>query len=124
LRFSLVPLTRPEVLEEWPSLSPLQASCRTGEDHEAPDSGCRCGIYAFPSSDDLMDQVDEHPSPGVIGTVALWGKIVVGTRGHRAQYAYPQCLWVVKGLQPHLPNERVIAGLGRYGVPIDEWERQ
>lgn len=121
VRFSLLPVTRPRPLEEWPSMDPLLASCRVGEDHAAPDSGCRCGIYAFRNSDDLMDQVEERGDPGVLGTVALWGKVVVGTRGYRAQYAYPQCLWVARGLRPHLSNESVISGLRRYGVPVNEW---
>jgi hypothetical protein len=34
--------------------------------------------------------------PTVIGSVTLWGRVVVGTRGWRAQFAYPRRLIVLE----------------------------
>jgi hypothetical protein len=61
---------------------------------DAPQVGCRCGIYAQPTRTDL-DVI--HSSPDVlaiIGQVALWGRVVAHERGWRAQYAYPYSLIV------------------------------
>lgn len=59
---------------------------------EAPAIGCSCGIYA------LKEQPDRSK---VFGQVNLWGRVVEGELGWRAQYAYPKHLWVpVPSFQP------------------------
>jgi hypothetical protein len=81
--------------------------------HDAPDEACRCGIYGL-----------NEPPPGlepgywpravradsVLGRVKLWGRIVQGTEGARAQYAYPSALYVTDKGQK--------ARLHVYGVPV------
>lgn len=52
---------------------------------DAPRVGCSCGIYALKNPDELT---------GVFGEVSLWGRVVQGSKGYRAQFAYPRKLWV------------------------------
>jgi hypothetical protein len=59
----------------------------------------------------------EVTSP-VLGEVALWGNVVECTQGWRASHAYPRRLFVVAdGRRPKAA--RLMAGLERYGVPVD-----
>jgi hypothetical protein len=73
--------------------------------HEAPDEVCTCGIYAATT--------EKHVPPGanVYGKVKLWGKVVPGETGYRAQYAYPSEFRVAAELED---NETLRA----FGVPI------
>lgn len=50
---------------------------------------CMCGFYAYRSPYETQLERYTHQ---VFGAVALWGKVIVGTKGYRAQYAYP--LWL------------------------------
>ncbi len=82
-----------------------------------PDENCTCGIYATedvtgvpggpPASTPLVGIAafaftlqrsvwGAAPSPSVFGTVSLWGKVIPGDRGWRAEYAYPRELWVIE----------------------------
>lgn len=73
--------------------------------HDAPDPRCTCGIYAGRSLDTFERNRPAWPPPTVIGTIALWGRIVEHERGWRARYAYPSrlrlacvvCAWVEPG---------------------------
>lgn len=67
---------------------------KTPDVHEPPDAACRCGLYATADVRDCADQLVYGP---VVGTVALWGKVVPGDKGWRAQFAYPTELFVVTG---------------------------
>lgn len=62
--------------------------------HIAPEPSCKCGIYATRRVEDCADQLAYGT---VIGKVALWGKIVPGDKGYRAQTAYPVELFVIPG---------------------------
>lgn len=64
-----------------------QAKCRVYHfPHEAPVPPCTCGLYAYRGS-------QKYPISGIkiggfiYGTVALSGRVLIGTRGFRAQYA-------------------------------------
>lgn len=72
--------------------------------HDAPDPGCSCGIYAAETADQL-------PGGQVYGKVKLWGSVIPGERGYRAQYAYPSEFRV----HPSLANNRTLKA---FGVPI------
>ncbi len=78
--------------EPWPVREPLRARCLapTGlfrrARHEAPHGPCSCGIWGLASPDDLP------PGDLVRGVVKLWGHVVEGTRGWRAEFAYPHAL--------------------------------
>lgn len=74
-----------------------------------------CGIYALKSMDDviaLLGDLYYHYSY-VVGSVALWGRVVVHEHGYRAQYAYPQTI-----LGAHAFDGSAIAAT--YGIPFTE----
>jgi hypothetical protein len=57
-------------------------------DKEVPDEYCTCGIYALKSRAAIVCSPYAREADAV-GAVSLWGKIVPGEDGYRAQYAYP-----------------------------------
>lgn len=77
---------------------------------ECPGEHCTCGIYALDSRKAVEQSYSSHLN--VIGEVYLWGKVVEGERGYRAQYAYPKNFEVRSG---HV-NEEMLA---QYGVPVE-----
>ena len=102
-----------------------------------PSLECSCGLHATHGLDALRHSRD----PAVLGTVAMWGRIVEHTAGYRAELAYPQrlrlicfvCFWR-GGAEPSLglrggraaPRGTARAALwldldlcGRYGYPVD-----
>lgn len=88
----------------------------------APGERCSCGIYSTNSLDTARHYVTNapgHPSPadplgnhgvGILGRVALWGRVVVHADGYRAQYAYPQSFFT--------DDQSVREALAKYNVPI------
>lgn len=52
---------------------------------KAPAMGCSCGVYAYSKPKEFS---------GVFGEVNLWGRVLQGKRGWRAEFAYPKRLWV------------------------------
>ena len=76
--------------------------------HDPPHEGCSCGIYAVKTRAQV-------PGGIIYGKVKLWGKVVPGTKGIRAEYAYPSELHVPS----HLVND---PGILAYGVPVVERE--
>lgn len=75
----------------WPPRQPAIASCTRHRSHAGPELDCTCGLHAVSSPDDLRRARD----PAVLGTVALWGRVVEHERGFRASFAYPQRLRLV-----------------------------
>jgi len=76
----------------WPPLKAARAVCRrTASLHVAPDLGCTCGLHGTHGWDILR----RTRSPAVIGTVAMWGRVVEHEMGYRGEYAYPQRLGLV-----------------------------
>lgn len=96
---------------EWPVGQPLQSECLpptrrirsddrrvTGapKHYWAPHIECTCGIYAlheypFPSAPGRK-AVKPWPDDAVTGMVHGWGRIIVGDKGFRSQYAKPIAL--------------------------------
>lgn len=76
--------------------------------HEPPDTYCSCGIYAAATTKHASDYA--HDSMVLI-KVALWGRVIVGDKGARGQYAYPQ---EVLG-QPSNKTQQVGE---HYGIPF------
>ena len=143
---------------EWPARQALQAECRRipaleivgeprlGPAHQSPDQTCGtggghgCGIYATKTAAACGDFLKGSYSPSqvrgasvvhrVIGKVALWGKVIEGEIGWRAEYAYPREIWVPREFHvasgvdigavrpPGLPLEEIACGLAAYGVPV------
>jgi hypothetical protein len=81
----------------WPARRPARAHCTRRGRHPVPGLGCTCGWYAMHDREGLRRSRD----PAVLGTVAMWGRIVEHSFGYRAEFAYPQrlrlvcflCLW-------------------------------
>ncbi|MEX1265215.1 MAG: hypothetical protein WEE66_15030 [Actinomycetota bacterium] len=63
--------------------------------HRVPALDCRCGIYAGRSLETFGRPRPAWPPPSVVGTVALWGKVIEHERGWRGQLAYPSRLALV-----------------------------
>lgn len=63
--------------------------------HAAPELSCRCGIYAGRSLEVFDRPRPAWPPPPVVGTVALWGKVIEHERGWRGRFAYPSRLGLV-----------------------------
>jgi hypothetical protein len=90
----------------WPTGEPIHATCRVRPPiatvargliglHRSPDPRCTCGVYASASLHALIDATPSFPAAPVIGTVAMWGRVVEHERGWRAEYAYPSRLRLV-----------------------------
>lgn len=75
----------------WPARGPARASCARRRRHQVPGLDCTCGLYATHGHDALRRSRD----PAVLGTVAMWGRVVEHAAGFRAEYAYPQRLRLV-----------------------------
>lgn len=76
----------------WPPLQPARAVCRRRRrDHEVPGFDCRCGLHAMHTPEHLRRTRD----PAVLGSVALWGRVVEHEQGYRAELGYPQRLQLV-----------------------------
>lgn len=71
-------------------------------DH-APAEWCRCGIYA-------AESFAGCPVGHVAGKVKLWGKVIPGDKGYRAEFAYPS--------EFHVDNHDHDQLLEQFGVPI------
>jgi hypothetical protein len=85
-------LVSPLVEVGWPAGVPLEAACRRHAAHDVPDPECSCGIYAVVSPDALGTV---RGGVSVVGSIALWGRVVEHDRGYRGQLAYPQRLRLV-----------------------------
>jgi hypothetical protein len=72
----------------WPVRRPARAVCRRHRRHEVPGIDCLCGLHATTDEGRLR----RTRCPGVLGTVAMWGRVVEHERGYRAELGYPQRL--------------------------------
>jgi hypothetical protein len=71
---------------------------------EIPEKSCSCGIYALRSRAAIA--CSPYGADAVaVGAVSLWGKIIPGKDGFRAQYAYPLVIYTDLELED-------------YGVPV------
>lgn len=77
--------------------------------HEVPHEQCTCGIYSGTT-------LDICPAGIVSGKVKLWGKVVPGEQGYRAEHAYPSEFIVQAGLAED-------PALLAFGIPITVDER-
>lgn len=70
--------------------------------HEAPDPLCRCGFYGMKEIEPLLRELDFsllrsqiRDMPLVIGRVEFWGKLIEHKLGYRAQFAWPEEVWIL-----------------------------
>jgi hypothetical protein len=75
----------------WPPLRPARAACKQARLHRAPDPQCSCGLHGTRDVEPLR----HTKNPTVLGTVALWGRVIEHELGYRAEFAYPQRLRLV-----------------------------
>jgi hypothetical protein len=120
----------------WPACRAFEAECRAlgwatpPLLHGAPCEACSCGIYGAIDLDTLKTLV--HPAPVfpfapnhvVVGEVYLWGKVIPGERGYRAQFAYPKRLFVVPGRDDAWCSFAVPALGAAYRVPVESMPRR
>lgn len=62
-------------------------------DHASPSEACGCGIHGVFDPGELPLQLGSGLSAMVWGVVAVWGKVIVGDRGVRGEYARPVALF-------------------------------
>ena len=86
--------------------------------HEVPQTGCTCGVYAAKSLEHLRQL--GYEGRGIRGEVHMWGTVVEHELGWRAQFAYPNTLF----LPPHLipadtkEMEARLGALAAYDIDI------
>lgn len=126
--------------EIWEPHEPHKAACRIASGFKqvihtsgVPEEMCNCGIYAGDNMG-IVNHYYESPdyTPGswreiyrVYGEVALWGKVIKGEKGTRAEYAYPTKLLVpehIRGRESLLSVKEIVYSLEKYGVPIEVTE--
>lgn len=98
---------------------------RCAKDHMCPDEKCSCGIYAFPSVEELRRQ--NYHTDGryrVYGEAYLWGKVIEHANGYKAQYSYPKKLYFPDRLRLATAMDVDVVALAPYvaylyGVPFE-----
>lgn len=78
-----------------------------------PEVGCTCGFYTFDSSEHFFRD-GGYVTEGIIAQVYLWGRVLVHSKGYRAQYAYPKQMWAYGALAESLRHRLAI----EYKVPV------
>ena len=108
-------VARASVPSPWPRDGERVARCFASWAHEAPQSNCRCGYYAYYA---LPEEPDLPAPEAVWGAVVAWGRVVECERGFRAQYARPVAL--LDSPSPlDLGKGRCLAlAAENYGVPL------
>jgi hypothetical protein len=123
----------------WPPNQRLEAEClrlgmahpmapmpiRTSPHQDAtPAEGCKCGFWGLAAVNEVYAQfgtrivkkVKPDSERFVYGTIALWGRVLTGTKGWRAQYAYPLAL---VSEATTLNNRGLLSRLAEiYGIPV------
>jgi len=114
---------------DWPLREPIRASC-TGSHtrlymvfnpelerfHRSPVLGCTCGVHAAKDPRRLARGVH---GAGVIGRVAMWGRVIEHSRGWRAELAYP---WQLRLICVRCLRSRQLPGVASIVVG-NEWPR-
>lgn len=107
----------------WPYAKEVEADA-------PPSQGAPRGIHAARSLAHFRGRfrylVEPTPTsrqglPYVVGEVALWGEVVEGEWGLRAQYAFPRSLYLVRELwvaNPYWDVSEATELLQRYSVPV------
>ena len=112
----------------WVARQTTTARCSYAPMHDdvVPHERCSCGVYAVRDLDVLKQVADptegtpEHGRAVVVGTVAMWGRIVPGEWGWRGQHAYPKELWLVADTVAVGDDPLGVAAAleGAYQVPV------
>jgi hypothetical protein len=82
----------------WMPDEAMHATCgRLSSGHRSPAEGCTCGLYATSTPEALARAGVFSPGIGVVGAIAMWGRVVEHGRGARSEFAYPARLRLVCG---------------------------
>lgn len=128
----------PEVRSvEWPTHQPLQSECISplripaADEHDrrtpsapkhyySPHIDCTCGIYALHEFPKRGGMTPWPRYKSVTGMIHGWGKIIVGDKGFRAQYAKPIAL-VSHRNNSHEWPKTILSLAERYGLEIVDY---
>lgn len=101
--------------QRWTPGVEKSAICLAGATHHAPHPDCACGIYAVRPSVGITNVLRIDRSY-VLGEIYLWGRVLHGEIGFRAEKAYPKAFYVISGddQAPWWTNHI----LGPFNVPI------
>jgi hypothetical protein len=109
----------------------VHTACCPFGDHEAPQNGCTCGIYAWYTPPPRTGSVGT--SDLVAGAIAAWGQVEVHAHGMRVEHAMVVALalpfsWgskrrgvvaAARALEvPAVPARKLIAAAREHGEPI------
>jgi hypothetical protein len=85
----------------WAPRQPTVAKCpKPKATHECPGDNCTCGLYAAKTLEHLIGEMGyaqydmDSGVVAVVGKVKMWGKVVEGSLGWRAGYAYPAAFYL------------------------------
>jgi hypothetical protein len=110
----------------WVPFEKARASCDRCRDTDprskscTPGEGCSCGFYSARSLDHLRSMgyhwynAEMDGGVTIVGRVANWGKVIPGTQGWRAEYAYPEVLFVPFEVARSIAQPVA----STYGVPV------
>lgn len=95
-RLALRSLTHDSV---WMPDESMHATCgrMSSSGHRSPGDGCTCGLYATSTPEALARARVFNPGTGVVGAIAMWGRVVEHGRGARSEFAYPARLRLACG---------------------------
>ena len=85
--------------------------------HRSPMVGCTCGVHATNDPRRLARGVH---GAGVIGRVAMWGRVIEHTHGWRAELAYP---WQLRLICARCLRSRRFPGVAIVVAGDGEWPR-
>lgn len=109
--------------QSWRPRRPFRASCHAQSPgkHRAPEWTCTCGVYALSRLGALVSSYGVRGKLAVVGSVALWGTVIVHASGYRAEFAYPDrirlvCPRCLTERRSGIPD-RLFRGRGSLWVP-------
>lgn len=105
----------------WVPREPEVAKCEKVHVHrKIPALRCTCGIYALKSRRMAYKYVWPHSDPVIAGQVSLWGRIIGGKEGYRAEFAYPLFLEIIPRWGRTHDKEilKIARDLQDYGVEV------
>jgi hypothetical protein len=96
----------------WPSGPPPEGMTWVPKPEVHHLTGCTCGIYVVETTPQLHGYLSgpDH----VIVWIAVWGEVVLGARGARGQYAYPQKIWAAEQQW-----DIAVRVADEYGIPVE-----
>lgn len=96
----------------WPPSDPPKGQTWLPVDAPHKLTGCSCGIYAVDTTPQLGSYL--QGTDRVIAHIAMWGEVIIGNKGARGQYAYPQKIWAA---EQQAEQAQMIAEA--YGIPVE-----